>query len=71
MPLGINGKKSPAPGFRNSASGDPMNVGANGFSWSSATGSTGGQNLHFNTPYLYTSNSDHHAHGFQLRCLSE
>ncbi|WP_304708829.1 hypothetical protein [uncultured Rikenella sp.] len=48
-----------------------MNVGNNGFSWSSATSGINGLDLNFNSQNLNTSNSDNRAHGFQLRCLFE
>ncbi len=61
----------PAPGYRNSYSGDPVYVGNYGFSWSSATSGIYGLDLNFNSQHLYASYSDYRAHGFQLRCLSE
>ncbi|WP_297627858.1 hypothetical protein [uncultured Rikenella sp.] len=42
-----------------------------GFSWSSATNDINGLELKFYSRMLNISYSDHRAHGFQLRCLSE
>ncbi|WP_299457242.1 hypothetical protein [uncultured Rikenella sp.] len=63
--------RRPAPGNRHSHSGGPVNVGSHGFSWSSATSGIYGMDLYSRSQYLNTSFSDHRAHGFQLRCLSE
>ncbi|WP_294600567.1 hypothetical protein [uncultured Rikenella sp.] len=48
-----------------------MHVGDYGFGWSSATSGILGLDLYFGSQSLYTSYSDYHAYGFQLRCLSE
>ncbi|WP_294594660.1 hypothetical protein [uncultured Rikenella sp.] len=71
MPLGINEKKNPAPGHRNTSTGDLMGVGNYGYSWSSAVNNTGGVFLDFGVTWIRPSAPYNRAYGFQLRCLSE
>ncbi|WP_299457482.1 hypothetical protein [uncultured Rikenella sp.] len=65
----------PAPGFRDAGNygrlGSLLSVGSNGYSWSSTVSGTNGMYLNFNVAWLYPSNANGHAYGFQLRCLSE
>jgi len=61
----------PAPGFRSYASGELVNIGKYGFSWSAATSGVAGLDLSFSSQTLNTRTADHRGHGFQLRCLSE
>ncbi len=65
------GQSNPAPGFRNYAEGDLTDVGNRGYSWSSTANNTNGMYLDFSATVLYPSYANFHAHGFQLRCLSE
>ncbi len=62
---------TPAPGNRYANSGDPVNVGNGGFSYSSAVSGIYGLGLKFYSQYLNASSSDTRGFGFQLRCLSE
>ncbi|WP_299456961.1 hypothetical protein [uncultured Rikenella sp.] len=61
----------PAPGHRYSLSGDPVNVGTYGFSYSSSVSGSNGVYLSFSVTYLHPSDAYHRCHGLQLRCLSE
>ncbi|WP_294593563.1 hypothetical protein [uncultured Rikenella sp.] len=65
------GPSSPAPGYRNYASGEPGGVGNNGNSWSSAVSGIDGRFLWFNSQDLSPSRAHNRGHGLQLRCLSE
>ena len=57
-------------GNRNSTTGALVNVGNNGFSWSSSVdGGINGLDLNFNSTNLNPSNANNRAHGFQVRCL--
>ena len=62
-----------APGFRdagnNGKNGALMNVGNNGFSWSSAVSGSNGVYLNFNATNLNPSNTNSRAFGLQVRCL--
>ncbi|WP_297832615.1 hypothetical protein [uncultured Rikenella sp.] len=72
MPLGINGKENPTPGYRsNGSSGVLYFVGYYGFSWSYAMSGINGLDLNLSSQSLNPSYSDYRALGFQLRCLSE
>ncbi len=66
---------APAPGFRdagnNGQSGNLMNVGLGGYSWSSTVSGTSGMNLNCDVAWLSPSSAYYRAHGLQLRCLSE
>ncbi len=65
------GKTNPAPGFRDSYSGDPVYVGGYGFSYSSSGNGNNGVYLDFHMTGLNPSHTSSRAYGFQLRCLSE
>ncbi|WP_300730578.1 hypothetical protein [uncultured Rikenella sp.] len=71
MPLGINGRENPAPGFRNAGSGAPNSVGNHGFNYSSGTKSNSGLDLNFSATGLYPDATGNRGFGLQLRCLSE
>ena len=64
---------APAPGFRDAGNngkfGALVNVGNNGFSWSSSVSGSNGVYLNFNTTNLNPSNVNNRAHGLQVRCL--
>ncbi len=66
---------NPAPGYRDFGrtgwEGIARSIGDHGYSLSSATSGIYGMDLYSRSQYLNTSFSDHRAHGFQLRCLSE
>ncbi|WP_300728806.1 hypothetical protein [uncultured Rikenella sp.] len=71
MPLGINGRENPAPGFRDRANGGLSYVDGDGFSYSSSVSGSNGVCLYFGVTNLYPNSAGHRAHGLQLRCLSE
>ncbi len=71
VPLGINERENPAPGYRNNISGVSGGVGYSGFSYSSSVSGNLCLDLYFHSQHLNISISDNRAHGFQLRCLSE
>ena len=60
-----------APGFRPRETGDLVNVGNYGFSYSSSVSGSNGVYLSFHVTHLNPSHADSRAYGFQLRCLSE
>ncbi len=65
----------PAPGFRDAGNnerlGGLLDVGYNGYSWSSAVSGPSGVFLNFHTQLLDPRNPSDRANGRQLRCLSE
>ncbi|WP_297830663.1 hypothetical protein [uncultured Rikenella sp.] len=73
MPLGINGDVRPAPGRRGYSDGTLNYLGYFGFNWSCTSGTSDitVRCLVFSTQGTDPNNVTHHAHGFQLRCLSE
>ncbi|WP_300730610.1 hypothetical protein [uncultured Rikenella sp.] len=75
MPLGINGKENPAPGYRDygpqNFEGLTRSVCNSGYSWSSATSSIQGLDLGFYAQGFNSGNADYRGRGLQLRCLSE
>ncbi len=62
---------TPAPGYRDSGSGNPMGVGYGGFSWISTVNGIYGMYLYFYVTALRSSGTYYRAGGLQLRCLSE
>ncbi|WP_300601602.1 hypothetical protein [uncultured Rikenella sp.] len=71
MPLGINGGKAAAPGFRSGSAGIPNSAGNEGYSLSTGVSNTYSQFLWFHTHGLDPGNTYSRAYGRQLRCLSE
>ncbi|WP_300856855.1 hypothetical protein [uncultured Rikenella sp.] len=71
MPLGINRKANPAPGFRDKSNGILVRVGGSGFCYSSSVSNNNGIYLDFFTTWLEPGIATGRGSGFQLRCLSE
>ncbi len=71
--MGLQPGDRPAPGYRSSYSGTPVNAGYYGYSWSCTpmTGNVTARYLDFDTQDLAPSYAHNRGHGFQLRCLSE
>ena len=71
--LSMTYRRGLCPGFRDSGwngqNGALMNVGNNGYNWSSAVSGINGLNLGFNATWLSTGNTNNRANGFQVRCL--